>query len=334
MSEFNFERNRLAIIIPAYKLRFLKQTLDSIANQTNKNFTVYIGNDNSPEDLEIVISEFDNLLKIVYHKFENNIGSKHLVKQWARCIELAKTEEWLWLFSDDDLADFNCVETFFKTIESDGARFDVYRFNTRIVNDKNELIFEAKESPFIESSIDMTCEILRFNRGNSMPDHIFSRHIYNKCGGFVHTDYAQAADWGTSILFSAEKGICSMKDAKISWRLGEYNISGHSKKKALMLSGHLQFLLWLRSRFSNLEMENNPKYKEIENLCDYNLQNVILVHYKHLYIYQFEEVYKYYVEISDSKISAYRRSLKLYASVYFKKLENLVTKIKHKLFNA
>lgn len=41
----------LAIIIPYYKLRFFEATLESLANQTDKRFKVYIGDDASPENL-------------------------------------------------------------------------------------------------------------------------------------------------------------------------------------------------------------------------------------------------------------------------------------------
>ena len=41
---------KLAIVIPAYKGRFLKETLDSIAVQAHKDeFVLYIGDDASPE---------------------------------------------------------------------------------------------------------------------------------------------------------------------------------------------------------------------------------------------------------------------------------------------
>ena len=43
---------KLAIIIPAYKQRFLRETLDSIAKQNNHDFTVYIGDDASPYQLD------------------------------------------------------------------------------------------------------------------------------------------------------------------------------------------------------------------------------------------------------------------------------------------
>ena len=43
---------KIAIVIPAYKCRFLRQTLDSIVVQTCRSFTVYIGDDASPQNLK------------------------------------------------------------------------------------------------------------------------------------------------------------------------------------------------------------------------------------------------------------------------------------------
>ena len=42
------EQNNLAIVIPAYKSTFLPAALDSIAAQTCQDFTLYIGDDCSP----------------------------------------------------------------------------------------------------------------------------------------------------------------------------------------------------------------------------------------------------------------------------------------------
>lgn len=51
---------RLAIIIPAYKENFLFETLQSLANQTNKDFNVYVGDDCSPYDLQSIVSRFED----------------------------------------------------------------------------------------------------------------------------------------------------------------------------------------------------------------------------------------------------------------------------------
>lgn len=65
---------RLAIIIPAYKENFLFETLQSLANQTNKDFNVYVGDDCSPYDLQSIVSRFEDRLDIHYVRFSENLG--------------------------------------------------------------------------------------------------------------------------------------------------------------------------------------------------------------------------------------------------------------------
>ena len=55
----------LAIIIPYYKLTFFRETLDSLAAQTDQRFHVYIGNDASPEDPTNLLEEFEGKFYIV-----------------------------------------------------------------------------------------------------------------------------------------------------------------------------------------------------------------------------------------------------------------------------
>lgn len=304
----------LAIVIPAYKSTFFSKTLKSLALQTNKNFNVYIGDDCSPDRLEEICEKYKIQLNINYHRFENNIGAKHLVQQWRRCVSLSKNEKWIWLFSDDDIADNNCVETFYKTVEADNNRFDVYRFNTRMIDKDDAVIEQTPESPFIESSFDMAMELLQFNRGNSIVDHIFSRNVYDKCNGFVYTDYAQGADWATSILFSTEKGICTMPNAKINWRLSSDNISGKASFKNEMIKGHFQFCNWLIKHFAYLKQSNADDYRKLKKSVDKNLQRVIHSHYKGLYFFMYKEVYQYYA-FNNNIIKSVLLTLRLYSII-------------------
>lgn len=57
---------KIAIVIPAYKCRFLRQTLDSIVVQTCRSFTVYIGDDASPQNLKEIVSDYADKMNIVY----------------------------------------------------------------------------------------------------------------------------------------------------------------------------------------------------------------------------------------------------------------------------
>ena len=55
---------KIAIVIPAYKCRFLRQTLDSIVVQTCRSFTVYIGDDASPQNLKEIVSDYADKMNI------------------------------------------------------------------------------------------------------------------------------------------------------------------------------------------------------------------------------------------------------------------------------
>lgn len=68
---------KLAIVIPAYKAAFLKETLDSIAVQAHKDeFVLYIGDDASPERLDKIVESYQNKVNLVYHRFSENMGAK------------------------------------------------------------------------------------------------------------------------------------------------------------------------------------------------------------------------------------------------------------------
>lgn len=275
--------NKLAIVIPAYKKKYFAQALNSLVSQTNKNFNVYVGDDHSPEDLKGVVDSFANKLSIFYTRFPNNIGAEQLVHQWNRCINLTQREEWLWLFSDDDLLDPNCVEVFYQALEARQPDVEVYRFNTSIINGEGEVTTVMPVSPAYETSEEMAYYLLRARRGNSMPDHIFTRSVYERNGGFVFTPFAQGADWAMSILFSQQKGICALP-AQMYWRLSGSNISSMApERKTKMLQGHIEFISWVIQHFQYLKQTPGPiPYNEMLKAAIFNLEMLIRGHYKTL----------------------------------------------------
>ena len=125
--------NDLAIIIPAFKGIYLRDALNSLASQQDKRFRVYVGDDASPEDLRSICGNYKDCLDLHYHRFEHNLGGSALAKHWNRCIALSN-EQWLWLFSDDDIADASCSTAFRQALEFTNASFDVYHFQVNILN--------------------------------------------------------------------------------------------------------------------------------------------------------------------------------------------------------
>jgi glycosyltransferase involved in cell wall biosynthesis len=326
---------KLAIVIPAYKASYFKEALDSLANQTCHDFTIYIGDDNSPEDLKSIADTFTSKLDISYTRFANNTGAEKLVLQWKRCVSLTKSEEWIWLFSDDDIAEPTCVDEFYKRINTDAGKFDVYRFNTAVINKQSVRVTDTPTGPLEESSQSMAYHLLYGRRGNSMPDHIFSRQIYDEQGGFVYTDYAQGADWAMSILFSSRTGIRIIEGSKLLWRYSGDNISSvASSKKDKMVNGHFQFVTWVINHFQYLkEQQGGITFEEMVEAARFNLVNVIINHYRGLSTKQYMEfaaferktfqlsyrkiladllkIKKFTLSARELKILSFRRPLKL-----------------------
>lgn len=170
--------NKLAIIIPAYKDAFFNKTLESLAQQTNKNFTVYIGDDNSPYNLEKIVSEYSNQLNIIYKRFPTNLGSTDLVLQWNRCLSMIQDEDFFCLFSDDDIMEPTCVENFYKSLQTNGD-FDVFHFDINLINAKGEV---TSECPHILLSCPQTTFYICCTQIELMPECLNS---YSRLNTFM-----------------------------------------------------------------------------------------------------------------------------------------------------
>ena len=130
----------LAIIIPFYKLTFFEATLQSLANQSDKRFNVYIGDDASPEDCTTLLRKFEGQFDFTYHRFESNLGGRSLTQQWERCIALSGDEEWLMILGDDDVLGGNVVEEFYKQYHYFQNISNVIRFASQSIDNINNKV--------------------------------------------------------------------------------------------------------------------------------------------------------------------------------------------------
>lgn len=95
----------LSICIPTYnRSKLLRDCLESICVQFNKkkiykSIEIIISNNNSVDDTEKVVKEFQSKYKnIWYFKNKKNIGTKNTIK-----VALHAKGKYIWFFSDDDL---------------------------------------------------------------------------------------------------------------------------------------------------------------------------------------------------------------------------------------
>ncbi len=241
------DKFKLAIVIPLYKSYFLSEALESIANQTNKQFTVYIGDDCSPEYLYHIVKKYETKIRIVYKRFDENLGGRDLVAQWNRCIELVGEEEWIWLFSDDDLMDNKCVENFYQTIYIH-PDFDLFHFNVQFIDENNNKTQDIDPYPVVLRSEDFLDRRLHEKINSTVVEYIFRKSHFLELGGFQKFDLAWGTDDATWIKLGNEKGIKNIDNSLVFWRKSIYNISPNYWDKELIkrkLSAEREFAQWV-----------------------------------------------------------------------------------------
>lgn len=237
--------NKLAIVIPAYKADFLRETLHSIKRQTDRRFCLYIFDDASPHNIKEIVDESNLPGQTIYHRFEENLGQTSIVKHWERCIKSIRDEEWIWLFSDDDLMDPDCVSSFYHALESYPESV-AFRFNTDKIADHGEMI---RENRFLNefNAVTFLNQKLTYNQESYIVETIFSKEVHGIIGGIPDLPMAWTSDDLFTVRMALEGRIHVIEEALVYWRYSDKNISGSPDRKSaiLKLNASRFFVNWI-----------------------------------------------------------------------------------------
>ena len=252
---------KLAIVIPAYKANYFRQTLQSIANQTCKDFILYIGDDAGPDDIESVVRKYSSQIQIVYKKFTKNLGSENLVAQWERCIDMAEDNEWIWLFSDDDMMHPTCVENFYSILRQYPEN-DLFHFNIELIDENNESRGVNVNYPDILTSEQFLIQRLEGVLQSFAVEYIFRKSLFIEQGRFQHFDLAWGSDDATWIKLGKNKGIRTIPDSPVYWRKSPLNISSVYRDKNILvrkLNARIKYADWVINRAESKGLDLDTK---------------------------------------------------------------------------
>lgn len=258
----------LAIVIPYYKLSYFDTTLESLVNQSDQRFKVYIGDDNSPEDPRCLLEIYAGKLNFVYHRFDTNLGKTSLTQQWERCVSLSNDEDWIMILGDDDCIGQNCVEDFYKNIEKIiSKKHNVVRFASIEIDENDKAISKIYQHPKLEKATDSFFRKIRNKTRSSLSEYIFNRKVYQKYG-FFNYDLAWYSDDRAWLEFSESNFIYTINSSQIKFRLSNQNISRATYKIHEKNQIKLQFFNFLIFDF----LKNFNRYQ----------RKYLLLHYEQL----------------------------------------------------
>lgn len=293
--------NQLAIIIPAFKAKFFEDTLKSLANQTDLNFNIYIGNDCGEKEIETIVDRYKDKLNIDYKYFNTNLGSKNLTEHWKRCFEMIKNENYFILFSDDDILEKNAIEEINKSILSNPT-IDVMHLNLKIINGVNEII-EEKQIGYYKKIISSEQFFKDLNNNKimaRMQDFIIKKSSFMKNGGFVSFPLAMYSDNATIIKNALSSGILQL-ESTIYWRRSDVNISSNINQNIIhskyYVEASIMYYKWVKDYLPNI---NISEYEEIRKtfLNSFGIQ-IGYQNRKNLYIkYRYTKLKRLSIEVA------------------------------------
>ena len=230
---------KLAIVIPYYKIDFFEETLTSLANQTNKQFKVYIGIDASNIDPLHILENYKSKIDYHYKHFKNNLGATSLTKQWERCLSMVEHEEWIMILGDDDMLGKNLVQSFYDNLSSFVDKSNVIRFSSITIFEDSNTQSTLFKQPIWESAYNSYYRRITGLNRSTLSEYIFKKEKYQKYG-FADYPLAWHSDDRAWIDFSEDKPIYSINNAQAYIRMSSVNISGkndnlESKKQSTLL---------------------------------------------------------------------------------------------------
>ena len=316
-------RNVLAVVIPAFKGRFLGRTLASLASQNDKRFTVYVGDDNSPDSIDFICQQYDSPLDLHYKKFEENLGSHSLIKQWNRCVAMSD-EPWVWLLSDDDEVDANCVSCFYQFYEKDLSS-NVARFDTQVIDEQNRVVRNNVSHPESEGSIAFVLNRMRGKRSSYVSEYLFRRSMFDRCAGFVDFPAAWCSDDASWVHFAGEQSITKIGNARVQWRASELNISSVSSPYAFAkVDASLRYIQWLTENVFISERATQQQREELMAQSKIWLFNLIWKLSPYFYTNERQYVINEMVSLYDNRAEASLKLMKSNIRFGLKKLRGLL----------
>lgn len=218
------DKIRFSIIVAAYNIEdYIQRALESVAEQTFKNYELLVVNDGSTDSTEQRILEYSTRYEnIKYIKHDEN---KKLGTARNTAFKISKGEYILYLDGDDYLADRDVLEKLDNLIGKD--KTDVVYMGFKIEGDREELVIPTEETckKTYKAAIDKypnvwsKCWRSEFLKENNIvfPDYRFYEDVLYVYKGVMNAKSYKIADFVVHKYTSGRKG-------SITTRVGIKNI--------------------------------------------------------------------------------------------------------------
>lgn len=209
----------VSIIMSTYKEKeiFLRQSIESILNQTYENFEYIIILDNPDNDLhKKIIQQYATKDKrIKFYVNEKNFG---LTESLNKGLELSKGK-YVCRMDADDISIYNRLEIQKNYLEKNG--YDLIGGISQIIDESGKSIYSIKKVP---TDINKIKKALRYNQIISHPTWFGKKEVFDKLVGYRNIPLCEDYDFTLRAVLNGFK-ISNINEIVLKYRMTTSSIS-------------------------------------------------------------------------------------------------------------
>ena len=250
-----------SLVMPAYKAKFLHLAIESILNQSYKDYELIIVTDASPENLRVIVDQFSDD-RIIYKENKENIGGTDLVANWNHCIQFAKND-YIILATDDDTYESDFLLNASKLI-SKYPKVNLIRSGVNKIGEQDQgLDLEFPLQEYMTSREFVLCWAKGYTI-SCISNYIFKREPLLAIGGFVSFPHAHFSDDAT-VFSMAGHGVACISNNCTNFRVSDINLSNHKNYKVAIKQIHAtdSFFSWYLKYVSELNTTPDTFFERV-----------------------------------------------------------------------
>lgn len=297
---------KVSVILPNYNhAPYLHQRIESILEQSFKDFELIILDDASSDNSRIIIESYRSNPHISHIIFNKKNGGTPF-KQWDKGIELAKGE-WIWIAESDDYADNHFLESLLEKVQAysdvgfaftatyfvDGNGTVLGQSNNNNKSDTNDYCIH-KSKLFVENRLYVR------NTIDNVSECIFKKELYHPEKKALYEEMNLCGDWFFYVLLLQQTDVLECFSPLSYYRKHSFNTVISTEQKGKTFTEGIEIYKYLSKNISRASC------KQRRDIAKYWIQNNHIYHYsrdtnkaiKSLYIKEFPSIVAYYYILS------------------------------------
>lgn len=213
---------KFSVTIPAYKVNFLQEAIDSILAQTYTDFELIIVDDCSPNDIESVVRRYDDK-RIRYYRNKKNCGAVDVVDNWNICLSYAKGD-YIICMGDDDRLLPHCLQEYANLIDKYPGVGLLHGW-TEIIDEDSKVTAMSTHRCEYESAMSLAWHRWNAYSRQYIGDFCFEVEWLRSKGGFYKLPLAWGSDDISAIIGAMKNGVANTQTVVFQYRRNRYTIS-------------------------------------------------------------------------------------------------------------